>query len=625
MEELKTLIITELNEIKQRLNVIEKHEQNSQIPKRRNQYLASGATGNRVQGYRRGDTRVFTRNHNHTQGTIYNLAGGRSLVNPQNRRNNRASNPQVTTLSKQLYQRIQLRHHARNWEEIPKSICKQFDTIFNNIVPPLPNESSRSNLLNLNNNCKSSLVALILEHITTADEELKASIFSNDFDNLAKFDEAAANARDMLIRHFKRKINVNDINNWLADDLKLLQQHADTAAKHTRDHLNSNNWSSPAKTNKRPLSTTVSPVITENRFDILQQNDQIDNEAPGPSGLNKTPNKRAKINNSPRSKILLHAVNNGTTNSAERKQPLQISELSKITRPNSMLNEPALEQEAGENLVLLTAHSPVTVDLPPKQSNSDLHAGTNIENYDDELHHGLSVDSSFSDLERDSTNEITTKVADRVRDILCGDQLSGDIHSQPEARNTGKVVVHTESPKNAWFCSVKEETKVLIIADSNMRAARDIPSHWEVHVFPGAYLNHVSLIIDKLKPSSYLRDIVIAAGINNRKWPPKDSKKDLYKAYNSATKKNVAVHFLGISIPPEITEDEKYKIKELNKAAKEKFNRKFINSLQPLEVSVSLTDTKYKIHYDQKTLDKILSNVKLHFLSLDSLKRKMSV
>ena len=188
-------------------------------------------------------------------------------------------------------------------------------------------------------------------------------------------------------------------------------------------------------------------------------------------------------------------------------------------------------------------------------------------------------------------------------------------------KNCGKFMEHRCSPKNAWSAPIDDNTTTLIIGDSNMRLIKDIPADWEAHVFPGAYLSHASNIINRLPEFNNLRTIIVAVGINNRGWQLKEIKNDINKVYNSADKKNVALHFVGVSIFEGLSDAEKHTLRELNKIAKDKFKQRYIAPLDSNEVSVSLTDER-KVHYDTTTVNTLFSKIKNHFLYRLSLRYK---
>jgi len=67
------------------------------------------------------------------------------------------------------------------------------------------------------------------------------------------------------------------------------------------------------------------------------------------------------------------------------------------------------------------------------------------------------------------------------------------------------VVVHETSNKSTWMIGgLKASSKVLVLADSQFRRLRGLPNSWEVHVFPGAYLQHAVDILSRLTDTKNL-------------------------------------------------------------------------------------------------------------------------
>jgi hypothetical protein len=170
------------------------------------------------------------------------------------------------------------------------------------------------------------------------------------------------------------------------------------------------------------------------------------------------------------------------------------------------------------------------------------------------------------------------------------------------------AIVHDGQNKKDWILRTKSHTKMVIIGDSNMRLAKTRGTTAEVHAFPGAHLNHVYELLDETKFSESVTDIVIAVGINHKDWDFKSMILPvLSKIAERAQTIDQRVHFLGVSTAREPTPA----IRDLNKAAKEKFESLFIAPLPVDQVSI-LPQDKYRIHHDTGTVNRILHSIKVH-------------
>lgn len=618
MEEL----LAEIRSIKERLTNIEhdnRHQSNSRPNYITNnpRYMGQGShqgQGRRRQpmGRREGDSVVYTRrrlrgNSNITGGYHQNYRQAQNVQTP---------NPESDELSQLLYKSCQLRHHAKNWAGLPKSIGKQFDNIFKNIVPPAPNPQTTAELQKLNNECKSNLVAIILDHISKAHEKVNEQIRQAD---ARGFDTAASDARSELLDHFGKKIKIYDVNNWLAEDLQLIEGSTNYNRVHqTATHAGAN-WTTETRRYKRPASSLDSPVQTANRFEVLNEEEGFPaDDSSFPSLTAKTaPRKSPQSRTNPPKK----------TRQGSR-SPLRPNQMRVEVEINGDLRlEQEQEQEEG----------PENIQAQPMSENRELNE---VENH-------LNVNATTQETQNTRDEGQTTSTikthADRAPEGATGTRMETipetppsqlpsepaepteqEVSEQPDdPPSNSRVTIH-HGPKNAWRASPKEDTTVLVIGDSNLRLTRSLPNDWEAHVFPGASLSHASQIIDYLTPSSTLRAIVICVGINNRGWQVKNISHDVNMVANSAAKRGISAHFLGISLPPALSNKEKTALKELNKIAKEKFRHRFIPALNDSEVSVSPTD-KFNIHYDQPTVDKILQKVIDHFLVKISPARRQSL
>jgi len=62
---------------------------------------------------------------------------------------------------------------------------------------------------------------------------------------------------------------------------------------------------------------------------------------------------------------------------------------------------------------------------------------------------------------------------------------------------------------------VKTGTKTVIIADSNLQLAKNLPSNWEVHAYPGMNFKNAIAAVSSVQPPTTLENIIIAVAINH--------------------------------------------------------------------------------------------------------------
>jgi hypothetical protein len=173
--------------------------------------------------------------------------------------------------------------------------------------------------------------------------------------------------------------------------------------------------------------------------------------------------------------------------------------------------------------------------------------------------------------------------------------------------------IYDSKKKNAWELKIHKQPTTLILGDSNMRLARNIPDDWEIHAYPGAYLKHAANLLQPNKQPNKLPDsiknIVVAVGVNNRSWVyARSTKPDLTRVGTRAKALGGRVHFLGISTSG-LSSDEDANIKQLNTDARSSFGRNFIHPLPTEQVIIAPSDP---IHHDQSTVDRIIDSIKCH-------------
>jgi hypothetical protein len=182
-------------------------------------------------------------------------------------------------------------------------------------------------------------------------------------------------------------------------------------------------------------------------------------------------------------------------------------------------------------------------------------------------------------------------------------------------KNTESKVHLHQGNKRAWrVLPESPDTCVLVVGDSNLRHVRNIPPYWQVEALPGADLCDLMDGLTALAGNEKQFTVVLQAGINHRDKHDAEDETDIKKML-SAVRGNAAIDeifFNGVSIPQEIPESDAQRLVALNNFMKLQVgNAYYIEPIDRLEVQVSPTD-RYKIHYDQDTVDRISQNMHRH-------------
>ena len=196
------------------------------------------------------------------------------------------------------------------------------------------------------------------------------------------------------------------------------------------------------------------------------------------------------------------------------------------------------------------------------------------------------------------------------------------VHSSPRASTStastssppaGNRVREYRGEKDQWKIQPAENTKSIIIGDSNLRHVSGVPDGWEVHFLSGAHFQHVARAVESIpqEPAGKYT-IFIQAGINHRNRYDATTKKDiedLVMALNMNQGIRRSLH-VGVSVSKSLSSDQKDNIRKINDEFVHCLQEEnCIQPLQPDDVNISRTDTVFGIHHTAATTDKILGTL----------------
>ena len=175
------------------------------------------------------------------------------------------------------------------------------------------------------------------------------------------------------------------------------------------------------------------------------------------------------------------------------------------------------------------------------------------------------------------------------------------------SRGSRTPVVHDYRHKEDWSIHLDPTAESLLVADSNMRRAHNLPSHWDAHVFPGAYLRDVPrLLFSMAKPRiSALRRIFVQVGINDRDHLPAMSVVD--DMIRAARVLHVDLAYVGVSTSLELPTCLRRNVCEMNQLLRS--HCRFFVSPIPSEYVRVVAGDRQHIHHDEKTIDAIVAGI----------------
>lgn len=628
------------------VNTGEQLDRESQWPK-----LGHGAQDSRFLGQRYGKTTVFTNrrpliadNNRGTGGyqrpryTNFRQNTHQSKKSYMGNKNvNRESvdslDPETRGLCRDIFQSCQLKHHERNWQILPVGIEKRLDDVFDNIVPPQPTEDIKQKLKDIARECKEKLTGAVMDHIERRKREVRDKLASYPPMSRDRVDKAGETARQDLRRHFGRKISYGQINWWIGEDTRLVEERSTVPRTPLRRTQTEGGMGSEGFTegvqstrkNKRDRDQ-VSPISTSNRFTVLEELEEniIDDaggqnieEARNPS---KTP-KKMRVE-SPRTG--LDGADNGRSRDVQEANNLQ-----EIHPPIVM--QTAIEQQAAVLNKDLTEEGGVSQneEVEGEAESSTTGEGTQGEvatQDQNESIQELVVSTEEGGTEEEEATESGEARDDRhqadeiiIRDDATVDELDHELEvpqnsSQPVRPQNSRITRHGSVAKGRWEAQVKPSTRVMIISDEGLQAARQLPEDWELHIFPTGNLKHAGDILGKVKKTGNLERVVIAMGSISRTNEVDTVKKHINAIHHAGKTGGIQVHFLGGATAPGWSRMDEDQMRKLNEVARTKFGLHYIPPLPSNEVSGRILGTK-EYRFDLPSVEKILNSFSLHFLN----------
>src|ERR1700761_5297721 len=522
---------------------------------------------------------------------------------------------------KQLYRGTQLRNHSRNWVNLPEPVQKRINQLFRFLTPPMSqDEELEAGLENLKQTLMVELKIIIKTHLNK-----QQAINNHKMKNtrISEKDKQAAKeiAVKVTLRKYGRKGCGAHIAQWVEEDLEMMGrasssskilQHSETTTpglskkrqrdspgattesrtkKHTHQPHTSTASSMPAES---PLTSTTSPTPAEPHTSTAS----LTPVEPHPSTTSPTPAEPHTSTASPTPLIEPHP----STTSSTPTEPSSTTSLTPNEPPHTPTTSPTPAQPHPSTTSPTPAQPhPSTTSLTPAEPTP-----TEVQQRDAPV---FKIPEPVSAEEGDED--------------LTDTSMSSQISVEPEPTTSSTITptntdrlrkfVYNSKNKGMWKLNVRHKPTTLVLGDSNMRLARNIPDDWEIHVYPGAYLRHaVSLLQTTGLPDS-IKNIVVAVGVNHRSMEYASTKLEFGRVRAQAKiLGGKQLHFLGVSTSSGLSTTEAANIRQLNADAGSSFgNRKFIRPLPTEQVTIAPSDP-FRIHHDHPTVDRVIESIKVH-------------
>jgi hypothetical protein len=173
-----------------------------------------------------------------------------------------------------------------------------------------------------------------------------------------------------------------------------------------------------------------------------------------------------------------------------------------------------------------------------------------------------------------------------------------------------------------------DQCEVVILGDSNLRDAIDMPAPYEIHSLSGGLLEHAAGAIERLEPTHPI-SVVIQLGINNRTWSEKHNDEAIQSVLHAIRDAHVMntvsyVFFMGVSYSAKLPAKDRLMIDYINAEMLKQLGRNFyIDPLPPDKVNTRLDDRSF-VHYSNQTRSDILALAYRHLRRFNTKRPKGS-
>ena len=485
--------------------------------------------------------------------------------------------PSFAKLLKMLYRGTQLRRHANNWKNLPGSVERRIDLLFDFLTPPIPTEELKTQLDSMKSSIKHEIKTVILTHIniqTDSNHNMLKQITLHEADK----DAARVLAERVIRREYGRKTSSKLLNEWLTADLSVVGQLHQTSSS-----------TPPTTSSTIPTTTPTSPTSDHTSTSTSDQTTT--------TTATSTSSSSNQTSIAPNVSDIIEEAPDRPQAGRKRRRISAYIEIPVSNRFNILTEEPTETDEQ--------VHSADTIQVSPTEIIDNNRNRTTINNI-------LNETVTDTDLDDAETWSMTSTQCDQL--LSSQPPISPNLSSNPPnqsciQKKKQNIFIYESTFKTKWVFQVKHLPKTVLLTDSNFRLAQHIPipDDWEIHVYPGCAFSHVARMLRLANIPSCVENIVLAVGINHRNWKFDASvKPDWNKMLVQTRSLEPAVHFLGVSaVSPDET------LKTINEEGRKHFGKKFIPALPENQVTISPTD-HFKIHHDKATVEKIINSIKIH-------------
>jgi hypothetical protein len=534
-------------------------------------------------------------------------------------------------LARLLFKFVQTSHHQEQWSETPTAIQRRVREIMAFIKPPMPDDKLRQDLRTLGEDTIQRTASIVTGHIVSKIQDITVELKNCD---PAILDDAIYLARDRIVAHFGHKIPRKNLNRIFAKVDRILNSREETVGSNLGTQLETSNDTLKRTEERDQESRVQTPKILEKKTEVYLPGPSASKKRPRTSPQDQNP---VKISNRygplARDLDLESSDEEDTPLSMEGTHPPKTSPIRIISgypSPRQPKNQPELTiksptadspmiRQSPDRLPAGIASPGIAVSQPLTQIRPEEDLMLDLGNSQEDLQ----FNTPDSSILLPTQNSRKTKPSPITTVPVAGE--SGVSRPSPSSLAPGRdrtsVQVHENQLKSQWTLNFNKKTSTVVLGDSNVRCAPEVPPDWEIHSYPGARLAHVADILRPLRAQAstgpFLDRLIIAVGINDRgASKPTHIFDEMKKAKSAAEKIARHVSFLGISLsrPDDrlggLDAQERAKVQYINSTAARLF-KNYIKPLHENEVNIRTNDPQ-GLHHTPATVGKIIKSIRLH-------------
>jgi hypothetical protein len=484
-----------------------------------------------------------------------------------------------TNLIDRLFRYLQLSHHRRNWTNLPTSLNSRLNDFLRDINPPMMNDDLRGSLTDATNGYRGAIKMDVQKHlddqIALLEEQLKASS-PDDIERAAQ--SATSRLSQRLQNRFDGRRTREDVN-------KLIRIGCT---------INANN----------NINSINVPAASSVAIDI-----------PALNSINVP------------SAVAITTILSASTSSSNANAENAVSDIS---------------MDVLESITLSPARASRLIPLTPRITLSNRFSILNEIDVSESIRKRSRVDRSppADDISNANTQSVavcisplplsqktsicktqipTNKTSVSTIKITCMPCLT-TLEEEDGAKMFGKKSIIEN--KHNINVKISEDTKILVIGDSNLRHIdiKQIDKSWHIICIPGANLELTTSIINAIPLTHQLTDIIITSGMCDR-----DNKTPhVQNCLAALDRLTVKKHFMGVSFDEKkCSRQQTINIKRINDTAKADVTTIFISPLK--HVLMNLDGVHYKISTVRIILARLISHMKLFLCQTSPSSRRVSI